>query len=627
MNAQLNLARKWRPKNFETIVGQDVSVSMLKNGLYQEKLFPVYLFSGQRGCGKTSTARVFAAAVNCLDQEQFRQSPKEHPIPCLQCDSCKAMTKGEHPDFIEIDAASHTGVEHVRQLIESCSYMPLSGRKKIYLIDEAHMLSRAAFNAFLKVLEEPPPSIMFILATTEMHKIPETVRSRCFLTLFNPVTHDILKNHLSAICSKESIAIDTDALSLLIRETDGSVRDAINTLERVRFVGAHITATVVLKTLGKISEVTLFDLFTLVLDQKPRELLTYLKKIHFEELTPQNLWNALVQTCRTLLWFKYGITDIPESWYNDQQALEDLADRCSINRLHALMQILWSQEELFIRTPQKHALLETVLLQMCQQVPIAQLDELIKACKSGTPVKTLRDAPNAKASGCSSGRAGFSTEIQSSSISAIPGESSDQSATSVRPEEPTKLDEAETVSRRVLTNESSPKNTPWSEFLHKIAHVKDPLLVSIFKQAQFVQIDDVQKITLGLNSNSPFFVDKIKECEALWKSIIEEIFENFSGFVFTEKKSLSNTPKAATKAQSTQKTTEDATRKVFSPPKPPPTQQFRPKNSFWQRNAAKNGSPIRRGEHIDVSDAEKWPKANLIVSQFAGTIEKAVETK
>ena len=148
---QLNLARKWRSKNFDQIVGQDNSIKILKNSLYLDRLFPVYLFAGQRGCGKTTTARVFAAAINCERLEKFRVQPKDELLPCNECYSCTAILAGKHPDFIEMDAASHTGVENVRNIVDAATLLPVLGKKKIYLIDEAHMLSRAAFNAFLKI--------------------------------------------------------------------------------------------------------------------------------------------------------------------------------------------------------------------------------------------------------------------------------------------------------------------------------------------------------------------------------------------------------------------------------------------------------------------------------------------
>lgn len=179
-NHNLNLTRKWRSKQFDQVVGQDLSVKILKNSLYKGYLFPVYLFSGQHGCGKTSVARIFASAINCELLSTFQKDPQSTKIPCLICASCKAMGGNNHPDFFEIDAASHTGVDNIRMIIDSSSLLPLMGKTKIYLIDEAHMLSKAAFNAFLKILEEPPASVVFILATTDIDKIIDTVKSRCF---------------------------------------------------------------------------------------------------------------------------------------------------------------------------------------------------------------------------------------------------------------------------------------------------------------------------------------------------------------------------------------------------------------------------------------------------------------
>ena len=178
---QQNLARAWRAKTFDELIGQELSVRLLKNSLAKKCLFPVYLLSGLRGSGKTSMGRIFAAAVNCERLHDFQvsgasESSDAVSLPCLKCASCCAMRAGNHPDFVEIDAASYTGVDNVRQIIESASFLPVMGSKKVYLIDEAHMLSKAAFNAFLKILEEPPATVLFLLATTEDHKILDTVK-------------------------------------------------------------------------------------------------------------------------------------------------------------------------------------------------------------------------------------------------------------------------------------------------------------------------------------------------------------------------------------------------------------------------------------------------------------------
>jgi len=509
----LNLARKLRPKTFAEIIGQDLSVSMLKNSLFLKKLFPVYLFSGQRGCGKTSTARVFAAAINCQKLPDFQTDAKNNPIPCLTCESCKAMLKSHHPDFIEMDAASHTGVDSIRQIIESCTYIPLTGSKKIYLIDEAHMLSRAAFNAFLKILEEPPISTIFVLATTEIQKIPDTVRSRCFQVIFNPVQNNILFNHLQNICSTEQINADEDALQILIQENDGSVRDAINTLEQVRFTGKQITKELILASLGKISETQLYTMFEIIFDQNPQALITYLQEIKFETLSAQNLWIMLIQFLRKLLLTKYGVT----------QSLKTLADKCTINKLHALLQIMWSQESHFLQTQHKHLFFETILLAMCRQVTIADLQHLIEQCKD----------------------------------------------------------------QKTHPNPPPPTNTthtqPWTLFIKKLEQTtNDPLLISIFKQANFISAQGAE-IKIQLASNGQFLKEKINETENTWKSILTKYFSNFTSFTILECKTQPN-----------------------------PTQKFTPRTSKLP---------------IDISDTEKWPKANLLTKVFSGRLEGVLEKK
>src|SRR3990167_1079967 len=257
---QLNLARKWRSKRFDEIVGQPLPVRMLKNSLFLSQFFPVYLFAGQRGCGKTTTARVFAAAINCERLPLFQKNPREELLPCLACVSCKAMASGDHPDFIEMDAASNTGVDNVRLIIDAASLLPVLGHKKIYLIDEAHMLSKAAFNAFLKLLEEPPASVLFMLATTDPYKIIDTVRSRCFQLFFTALPSSALQEHLEVICAAESIQVEQSALALIVRETEGSARDAINLLEQVRFAHSVVTEQAVAQLLGRVSEQELFAL-------------------------------------------------------------------------------------------------------------------------------------------------------------------------------------------------------------------------------------------------------------------------------------------------------------------------------------------------------------------------------
>jgi len=303
----LNLSRKWRSQDFDQIVGQDLAVRILKNSLYLGHFFPVYLFAGQRGCGKTSTARIFAAAVNCAALPLFQKDPKKSSIPCLVCDSCVAMRDGNHPDFVEIDAASHTGVDNIRSIIESSSLLPLMGRKRVYLIDEAHMLSKAAFNAALKILEEPPATALFILATTNQHKIIDTVRSRCFQLFFTPIPFNPLKNHLQTICKKEKIAYTDDALDLIVRHTEGSARDALNLLEQVRFASAVVNQESVLSLLGHIGDQQILDLIRLVIQGNPTDLVQLIHSLQIDQSKAEFIWQRMVVLLRALIWFKHGV--------------------------------------------------------------------------------------------------------------------------------------------------------------------------------------------------------------------------------------------------------------------------------------------------------------------------------
>ena len=366
MNTQnLNLARKWRSKNFDQIVGQELSVKMLKNSLYLNHYFPVYLFSGQKGCGKTSTARVFAAAINCDQLTQFQKDPKNIALPCLSCSSCVAMMAGKHPDFIEIDAASNTGVDNVRQIIDSSALLPLMGRKKIYLIDEVHMLSKAAFNAFLKLMEEPPASVIFILATTDAQKVLETVRSRCFQLYFRPVNDDALLHHLTNVCQVEGIASDTDALNLIIKETGGSIRDALNLLEQVRFSDVRVTKQAVYQVLGQLDEQRLLSLFEIILYKTPADFLTFSKEHRLEKFSAEFLWQRITELLRACVWIKNGVA--PRSFAEYTTQLQFLTRGKSLSYMSSLLELFYSNENVFRKTTAQYAFLEVLLLRVCRK--------------------------------------------------------------------------------------------------------------------------------------------------------------------------------------------------------------------------------------------------------------------
>ena len=243
------LARKYRPNTFSELIGQDALVRTLGNALSLGRLAHAFVLTGVRGIGKTSTARLLAKGLNCIGSDGNGKATLE---PCGQCEPCKSIMAGRHVDVLEIDAASHTGVDDARDIIEGVGYRPVSARYKIYIIDEVHMMSKSAFNALLKTLEEPPDAVKFIFATTEIRKVPVTILSRCQRYDLRRVPAAMLAGHLGMICQRESIVADEDALAAIARAAEGSVRDALSLLDQAAAMAADkVTNDMVADMLGR----------------------------------------------------------------------------------------------------------------------------------------------------------------------------------------------------------------------------------------------------------------------------------------------------------------------------------------------------------------------------------------
>jgi len=288
------LARKWRPLIFDDVVGQEHISRTLKKAVETGRLSHAYLFSGPRGCGKTSTARILARVINC---ERVKDGN-----PCNQCASCLAVIRGNHMDVMEIDGASHTGVGEVRELQESIGFTASQSRNKVYVIDEVHMLSTHAFNALLKTLEEPPPHVYFIFATTSPQKVPDTIKSRCQRHHFKRLENAEIAARLEFICKSEQVAFETDGLRLLARKADGSMRDGTSLLDQcVTASGGHITAEAVRGILGLVDQEKVLALVDAIASGDPTPPLRLLDGAINEGVDLNDLLSALLEGYRDLM--------------------------------------------------------------------------------------------------------------------------------------------------------------------------------------------------------------------------------------------------------------------------------------------------------------------------------------
>lgn len=358
------LANKYRPGNFSQLIGQDFLVKTLTNAINSNRIANAFILNGIRGVGKTTTARIIALALNCTS------SGKNTPTTdiCNKCSNCLAITNYSHPDVIEIDAASHTGVDDIREIINNAKYLPTSSRYKVYIIDEVHMLSKNAFNALLKTLEEPPQYVKFIFATTEINKIPITVVSRCQRFDLRMIEETTLTKHLFEILKKEGIEAEEEAISTISRIAAGSVRDSISLLDQaIAYGNSKITVSDVNKMTGLVDYNNVLKLFQFIVSGNTEEALQIFKKLYILGANPSNLIQELMEISYVVTKFKIlKNRDILQSYSKDyHEIITELSLQLKTSYLIRLWQLLIKSLEEIREAKNILSMSEMIIIKLC----------------------------------------------------------------------------------------------------------------------------------------------------------------------------------------------------------------------------------------------------------------------
>ncbi|WP_077616787.1 DNA polymerase III subunit gamma/tau [Caenibacillus caldisaponilyticus] len=354
------LYRVWRPQRFSDMAGQTHITRTLQNALMNEKFSHAYLFTGPRGTGKTSVAKIVAKAVNC------EKAPA--PEPCNECAVCRGITDGSLSDVIEIDAASNNGVDEIREIRENVKYAPSVARYKVYIVDEVHMLSQGAFNALLKTLEEPPSHVIFILATTEPHKIPPTIISRCQRFDFKRISLDAIQERLNYIVHEQGIEMDEKASALIAKASEGGMRDALSILDQAAAYGnGAVTEDIVLEVTGMVSERMLSEIVRSTLDRDVAKAIRAIDEIVKAGKDPERFMEDLIFYYRDLMLYKASpeLEEIRDKTLTDE-SFAQIAERIEAERIHESIHILSDLQQEMKRTGHPRVFLEIAMVKLCQ---------------------------------------------------------------------------------------------------------------------------------------------------------------------------------------------------------------------------------------------------------------------
>ena len=471
--------RKYRSNTFDEIVGQQHIIQTLKNAITNDRLSHAYIFSGPRGTGKTSMARILSKSLNCRNGKST--------TPCLTCDICQNITNGHSVDVIEIDAASNTGVDNIRDLNDRINFMPVECVYKIYIIDEVHMLSTGAFNALLKTLEEPPENTLFILATTEPHKIPATIHSRCQHLYFRNLTHEELTQHLSYIAKKESITIDEKSVSILARNAEGCMRDGVSLLDQmVAFKGNTIISEDVLFILGTTEDKYLYEVLESVFKKDDKSVLKKLQTLFNNGANVMQLVADLLTILRTLLFVKLNLENelnIEDSQLKQAQQVAKLATITQINQVLDTV----ASTEMDLRWFSKPQLL-------LQSKLIQAMHSDTQESQKNTPEPIPQSTPRPQ-----------SVVTTPKPQPVIAAEPPDMETSVVKPSPPP----PSITNPAVKLDQSSENN--WQKVMHALQELKSPVY-GILRQSSVKAISD-DFIQIKLKQDFKFFREKVTETQ------------------------------------------------------------------------------------------------------------------
>lgn len=373
MNQQF--AIKYRPQNLNSVIGQDITVKILKNAISKEKLGHAIIFTGIRGTGKTSLARIIAKTINCENLE------KDSLSPCEKCHSCKTILNNQSVDVIEIDAASNTSVDDMREIIDSCKYKPVTSKYKVYIIDEVHMLSKSAFNAILKTLEEPPQHVKFIFATTDIQKVPETILSRCLRFDLRKITESDVTSCLRSIVDKEGIDIDTESLAVIAKKSSGSMRDALSTLSLVVNLDSPIKSDAVKTFLSIVDNTFMIDFLKHTIDADLNTAIQMLREYSSKIFSFKDFWLGIMEVLHRLMCIKLSVSPISDTKFSTDElnSLNIIAAKTSVFDLNNMWQIIVKGIDELSFSPEQLIASEIILFRLCYSAKLPDISGLMAA--------------------------------------------------------------------------------------------------------------------------------------------------------------------------------------------------------------------------------------------------------